>query len=138
MKTPKQIRHWMQQQEWFESFKEQTIEYYKKQSLPEVAEKILNGESGSKTISGAFPWICSREGHSYWESKDQKFMTWYVTRTKMDNLKRIFKTAELMLLILFIACAGIAILSIIPDWAQWFVFGICIAVLAKTIYKSIS
>lgn len=72
MKTPEQIREWLQKQEWYESFRRQAEEY-----LSSELYKTLNGYDGTYTISYAFYWQHSKEGDKYWREINRQFQEWY-------------------------------------------------------------
>lgn len=72
MKTPKEIEEWLKEQEWFPQFEKNV-----KELNEEGARRILSGEAGYNTISGAFLWDKSQEGEEYWEARDDEFMEWY-------------------------------------------------------------
>lgn len=74
MKTPEQIKEWLEKQKWYESFKQQAE---KNLGITPELDETLNGIDGILTISAAFDWQRSEEGFSFWERINKDFLRWY-------------------------------------------------------------
>lgn len=78
MKTPEEIRAYLESQEWFEDFKENCINWKGEEHFL----NILNGDSKSLTIFTAFCWRdCLKRNEEFWEELDKSFREWYNTKT---------------------------------------------------------
>ena len=71
MKTPEQIRAWLESREWFPQFRKNTIEY------DYLTEEVLSGDRGEDTIADAFCWVYTPEGQGFWQDRDEEFQEWY-------------------------------------------------------------
>lgn len=77
MKTQKQIRGWLQAQEWYPQFKKNM------RKEPEDKRKyILIGKAYSETITGAFIWNGTSEGINLWGNVNIQFLKWYYKEEK--------------------------------------------------------
>lgn len=74
MKTPEQIKEWLERQPWYEQYK--TNLFQQSDSSLESRE-CLSGQAGLHTISGAFCWQITEEGFDFWNDVDRKFMDWF-------------------------------------------------------------
>ena len=74
MKTPEQIKAWLEAQPWYEWFKE-NIESFRPNR--NYTNKILNGGFGERTMEGRFLWSQSREGYCFWSAALREFLRWY-------------------------------------------------------------
>lgn len=82
MKTPEQIKAWLEAQPWYEQFKNYTLdknvnligneEYLKLDSA-----MTLSGVKGVSTITGAFIWRLTKEGVGCWADINFIFNIWY-------------------------------------------------------------
>lgn len=73
MKTPEQIRRWLESHKWYGSFMRQTIESV----MPTNAGRVLLGELGRHTITAGFIFRNSDEGYEFWHKVDNQFKEWY-------------------------------------------------------------
>lgn len=72
MKTPEQIKEWLEKQEWYPQFVENMI------NLRETPyDLILAGEEGFNTIISSFMWCLTSEGTDFWTKVDEKFRDWF-------------------------------------------------------------
>ena len=72
MKTPEQIKAWLEAQPWYEQFKSRVL------SGPYPAEdkhRTLNGKDGAITIGGSFTWPSDEIDE--WGKRDEEFKKWY-------------------------------------------------------------
>ncbi len=72
MKTPEQIKAWLEAQPWYEQFKSRVLN---DSSPSEDKRKILNGELGEITIFWAFLW--PNNEIAIWENANRQFLEWY-------------------------------------------------------------
>lgn len=74
MKTPEQIKAWMEAQPWYEQFKLNTVigNYTIK-----YVQKVLSGIYGKSTIVLAFGWEDSDEKWKFWNDINNEFCKWY-------------------------------------------------------------
>lgn len=73
MKTPEQIKAWLEAQPWYEQFKKNVeIHHY-----PFDINNFLKRKYGDFTIVRAFSWQYSNEGFEYWRGIDMEFTKWY-------------------------------------------------------------
>lgn len=72
MKTPEQIREWLEAQEWNDSFKLNTH-----CDNSRNAEKVFSGHYGKGTILLSFDWRSTKEGFLFWNEVHGKFLEWY-------------------------------------------------------------
>ena len=74
MKTPEQIKAWLEAQPWYEQFKENVFN----SGFSELRkQRTLSGKDGIDTIVGAFKWVGTHETLFFWEDVDKKFCKWY-------------------------------------------------------------
>ena len=71
MKTPAQIRAWLESREWFPQFRKNTVEYDYRTA------EVLSGDRGEDTVRDAFCWVYAPEGLSFWQDRDEEFQEWY-------------------------------------------------------------
>lgn len=71
MKTPAQIRAWLESREWFPQFRKNTVEYDYRTA------EVLSGDRGEDTVCDAFCWVYAPEGLSFWQDRDEEFQEWY-------------------------------------------------------------
>lgn len=62
MKTPEQIKEWLENQEWYPQF---------------VANIISQNIKGISTIGESFDWNRTPEGFSFWRRINKDFLRWY-------------------------------------------------------------
>ena len=74
MKTPEQIKEWLEGQPWYEQYK--TNLFRQNDSSKESLEFLL-GNAGLTTISKAFCWGTTEEGFDFWNEVDEKFTDWF-------------------------------------------------------------
>lgn len=74
MKTPEQIREWLQSQEWYKLFRLNT--YLDNISLITI-EKVLSGNCRKNTIVLSFVWESTKEGWDFWNKVNDDFEEWY-------------------------------------------------------------
>lgn len=75
MKTAKEVKQWLERKSWYKDFKDAVIENYIYDS--EFKLRILNGEFLERTISGAFQWDRTKEGHDVWHDRNLEFKNWF-------------------------------------------------------------
>ena len=74
MKTPEQIKAWLEAQPWYEQFKLNVLN----SKYPEYQKQLtLNGERGIHTIAVAFMWAYTPEGFFFWLDVYGTFTEWY-------------------------------------------------------------
>lgn len=71
MKTPEQIRAWLESREWWPQFRRNTVEFDYRTA------EVLSGDRGEDTILDAFCWVYAPEGLSFWTEKNWEFQKWY-------------------------------------------------------------
>lgn len=71
MKTPEQIRAWLESREWFPQFRKNTVEYDYRTA------EVLSGDRGEDTVLDAVCWVYAPEGLSFWMEKNWEFQKWY-------------------------------------------------------------
>ena len=79
MKTPEQIKAWLEAQPWYEQFKSRVL------SGPYPAEdkhRTLNGKDGAITIGGSFTWPSDEIDE--WGKRDEEFKKWYFNEENPD------------------------------------------------------
>ena len=82
MKTPEQIKAWLEAQPWYELFKSYTLD---EDANPDTdvdglkynSEKTLSGIRGDSTIVFAFVWCRTNEGYDFWNNVNNQFYEWY-------------------------------------------------------------
>lgn len=90
MKTQKQIRKWLQTQEWYPQFKKNM------RKEPEDKQKyILIGKAYSETIKGAFIWNGTPEGINFWWNVNIQFLKWYEKEEKEMTKEQLEKANSL-------------------------------------------
>lgn len=73
MKTPEQIRDWLEKQEWYLQFKMNAYGCCGVRS----SKRVLNGECSRGTILLSFDWRRTEEGFDFWSMIDKEFQEWY-------------------------------------------------------------
>lgn len=71
MKTPEQIRAWLESREWWPQFVKNTVDY------DYLTEEVLGGDRGEDTIIDAFGWFTAPEGPFFWQDRNREFKEWY-------------------------------------------------------------
>ena len=72
MKTPEQIKAWLEAQPWYEQFKNRVL------NSPYPMDdkcRTLNGKDGKITIGGAFIWPYDEA--EIWNARNEDFEKWY-------------------------------------------------------------
>lgn len=80
MKTPEQIKAWLEAQPWYEQFKNYTLREDLNgdvKNLKAHSEETLSGLNGELTIALAFVWNKTDEGYKFWDYIDTRFIEWY-------------------------------------------------------------
>ena len=79
MKSPEQIKAWLEAQPWYGAFR-----YYTQNknvnhtaSIKIDSETTLSGRRGDSTINLAFIWAETNEGYEFWKNVDALFFEWY-------------------------------------------------------------
>ena len=75
MKTPEQIKAWLEARPWYEQFKNNVMRDWSNTS--KGIKRTLSGENGITTIALAFNWQISDEGFQFWDDIDEQFRNWY-------------------------------------------------------------
>lgn len=75
MKTPEQIKAWLEAQPWYEQFERNVMGGWLK-TTKEIS-RTFSGENGITTIALAFNWQISDEGFQFWYDIDEQFRNWY-------------------------------------------------------------
>lgn len=70
MRTAKEIRKYLKQQHWYK-------EYVRNLKFKHLYILFIRGYQGSCTISSAFVWIDTPEGHTVWSRRNLLFLRWY-------------------------------------------------------------
>lgn len=73
MKTPEQIKEWLQKQEWYPQFRLNT--YY--DNSVRTAEKVLSGDCLKGTMVLSFVWEKTKQGWDFWNKVNDEFEKWY-------------------------------------------------------------
>ena len=75
MKTPEQIKAWMEAHPWYEQFEKNVFGswFYTTKEI----DRTLSGENGIKTIVLAFDWQVTNEGFGFWDNINDYFLEWY-------------------------------------------------------------
>ncbi|MBO8472528.1 MAG: hypothetical protein IAB81_02730 [Bacteroidetes bacterium] len=75
MKTPEQIKEWLQKQEWYPQF----VRNVKNDSLnsEEDVQDYISGKMQEYTFAYSFSWYESPEGFDFWHEKEKQFFEWY-------------------------------------------------------------
>ena len=77
MKTAEQIKEYLKTQDWFKLYIFNTIKDDNHSDIVEHIVLALNGKYLTNTISSAFIWDNTPEGHTYWNLIDVEFRKWY-------------------------------------------------------------
>ena len=82
MKTPEQIKAWLEAQPWYELFKSYTLDedanpHTDVDGFKYDSEKTLSGIRGDSTIVSAFVWRRTNEGYDFWNNVNNQFYEWY-------------------------------------------------------------
>lgn len=75
MKTPEQIKAWLEAQPWYEQFENNVMGNWCNTTKEKM--RTLSGENGIITIALAFSWQISDEGFCFWKDIDEQFRNWY-------------------------------------------------------------
>lgn len=75
MKTPEQIKAWLEAQPWYEQFENNVIGNRFK-TAKEISG-TFSGEDGVITIAFAFSWQLTDEGFVFWKAIGEQFRKWY-------------------------------------------------------------
>lgn len=86
MKTAEQIKEYLKTQDWFKLYIFNIIKDTFHSDIVENIISALNGEYLSATISGAFVWGHTPEGHTYWNLIDVEFKKWYNGHTPFKDI----------------------------------------------------
>lgn len=74
MKTPAEIKEYLQVHEWYNDFVDSSMKHYNSKN---ETEKVIRGLYGSETISRAFLWDESVKGFKFWHKVHKEFRSWY-------------------------------------------------------------
>ena len=77
-KTPRQVRQWIRLQPWYYSFKELVMKEWDRPILERLM--TLWGFDGAATITNAFDWDKTFQGHKHWQIVDDCFTAWYLSK----------------------------------------------------------
>lgn len=81
MKTPEQIKAWLEAQPWYEQFKNNTLDpdinIVNPTKCEEDSARTLSGYHGDLTIVLSFRWFKTNEGYIFWANIDNQFCKWY-------------------------------------------------------------
>ena len=83
MKTPEQIKAWLEAQPWYEQFKSYTLREdlnYDVKDIKAHSAKVLSGLNDDLTIAFAFVWDGTNEGYRFWDNIDTQFIKWYLDK----------------------------------------------------------
>lgn len=86
MKTPEQIKAWLEAQPWYEQFKNNTLNSIANFciDIEEDSKRTLSGERKDSTILNAFSWLRTNEGYLFWIKVDYMFRGWYYNDENPD------------------------------------------------------
>lgn len=122
MKTPEQIKEYLQKQEWYPLFVENLL---KSNFSKNVIMDFISGNYKEWTISAAR--MLFTENGKYWKDIERKFLWWYLGVSD-NKIKNIFK-AILTTFALIAACTGFqALILITPIWWLQIIIGIILIV----------
>lgn len=78
MKTPEQIKAWLEAQPWYEQFKNYTLnpDMNPAKRLEIDSTDALSGDWRDLTILCAFNWLKTNEGYMFWVNIDSQFRKW--------------------------------------------------------------
>lgn len=82
MKTPEQIRAWLESREWWPQFVKNTVEFDYRTA------EVLSGDRGEDTIIDAFGWLHAPEGLAFWLERNEEFKKWYFSEN--DNKEHYY------------------------------------------------
>lgn len=74
MKTPAEIKEYLEAHEWYNDFVVNTLNLNKSQN---DINKVFSGYYGKKTISSAFLWDKGERGFDFWKNVHKKFSYWF-------------------------------------------------------------
>ena len=82
MKTKEEVAEWLKKQEWVEQFKNGIIKTLTGRGREKnyIKNFIIEATSGAwlyDTISDAFVWSETKEGHLFWKKVNKEFLNWY-------------------------------------------------------------
>ena len=86
MKTPEQIKAWLEAQPWYEQFKNYTLNEFVNfdVNVNKSSAETLMGKRGESTIMFAFSWEATDEGAGFWNEVDFQFREWYHNEENLD------------------------------------------------------
>ena len=86
MKTPEQIKAWLEAQPWYEQFKNNTLNGFVNfdVNVNQSSAETLLGKRGESTIMLAFYWEATDEGAGFWNEVDFQFREWYHNEENPD------------------------------------------------------
>ena len=86
MKTPEQIKAWLEARPWYEQFKNNTVNSIANfcVDIERDSKRTLSGERKDSTILLAFSWLRTNEGRSFWQKVDYQFRGWYYNEENPD------------------------------------------------------
>lgn len=74
MRTAKEIRAYLKQQHWYKDFVRNTK---KRGDTSLILKPCIRGYNGRYTITRAFTWYLTSQGHDVWEYRSRLFSQWY-------------------------------------------------------------
>lgn len=134
MKTPAQIRAWLETRRWFKKFKRNLEKQAKlNPELQETVDNILEGWYGHSTISAAFKWENTPEGLGYWAKRNSEFIRWFDYDVSIIEVKEE-RVPKCWLFIIIFVCGlnfhGALISASEGKWTISIVYFICFIWLA--------
>lgn len=85
MRTAKEIRRYLKQQHWYKEY----VRNAKSIRLKSYYLFHVRGYKGKSTISNAFFWDSSPQGHNIWNHRDVLFVNWYNRGKKRYENKKV-------------------------------------------------
>lgn len=92
MRTEKQIKDWLKEQSWYADYVFNCVK--RATNLNDTIqhlEKALDGNLRIDTITKAFLWAETPQGHVFWMKINDKFKRWYNNTTTFENIERLEK-----------------------------------------------